>query len=397
MPWKKVNPMDQRLMFTADYLRGVCPSFSALCRRYNISRKTGYKWVQRYKAGGLDALQEQSRRPRSHPDAIPYAIRQEILGLRHRYSITLGPKKIQVKLVEKFPDLKPPSLTSIHTILKRGGLIQPRKRRGKVRPFDHPLGEAREPNDLWTVDFKGEFRLGNGHWCYPLTVMDSSSRYLLRVEGLESPNTALTQATFSRLFERYGLPRRIRSDNGVPFATRATAGLSRLSVWWIRLGVLPERIRAGCPQENGQHERMHKTLKQAVTRPVSSNMSGQQQRFDVFCEEYNEHVPHEALGQTVPASHYVPSDRHWSGKLMELEYASHMEIKVVSRTGVVYWKGGQVYVSGLLKGERVAMEEVADGIWQIWFGPIRLGDFDQRVTTGRAIPYWSIKKCNPCI
>lgn len=390
MPWSELKPMDQKLLFIADYLRQTA-SFVELCQTYGISCKTGYKWVHRYEQLGLDGLNERSRRPHASPTQVPYAIQQAIIELRQSHKLTPGAKKIQALLRQRFPNEVLPSKTTIYNVLKRADLIKPRGRTRRISPYPQPFAPVKQVNDLWSVDFKGQFKLGNGQWCYPLTIMDHTSRYLLGCEGLNSTATADTQRTFIRVFKTYGLPQRIRSDNGIPFATRASGGLSKLAVWWIRLGILPERIEPGKPQQNGRHERMHRTLKQAVTRPPAASMKSQQRRFSVFCDEYNHQRPHEALDQQTPASVYTASSREYPSRLPELEYPDYYDIKTVSHNGVVYWRNKLVYVSHLLTGENVGMDEIAEGIWVVYFGPIKLGQFDERdVQTGKR-DYLTIK------
>jgi len=390
MPWREVGPMDQKLLFIADHLRGG-RSHSELCASYCISRKTGYKWLERYSRYELDGLAERSRRPKQSPLATPYPIRQAIIELRGKGRVPLGAKKIRALLEQRFPEWTPPSKTTIYNILNAEGLIDKRKRRHRVSRHLHPLAAANEANELWSVDYKGQCQLSNGDWCYPLTVMDHHSRYLLGCHGVTGTCTADARAHFTGLFRKYGLPQRIRSDNGSPFASRAVGGLSGLSIWWIRLGIVPERIEPGKPQQNGRHERMHRTLKQAAMNPVAASLNAQQRRFDAFRQAYNRERPHEALGQTPPASHYHASPRPYPRRLPEVEYPGYFEVKPVSTSGVVYAHNGQVYVSNLLVGERVGMEEVDDGVWDIYFGPVRLGGFSLRDKKGGKTPYWTIK------
>jgi putative transposase len=390
MPWKDVKPMDEKILFIADHLHEAC-SFIQLCERYGISRKTGYKWVERYQAEGIEGLEERSRKPHTAAGEIPYAIRKAVVELRCQGREPLGPKKIQALLSRRFPDQPIPSKSSIYNVLKREGMLEPKRRRRRVQPSVHRLATATAPNELWSADYKGQFKLGNGHWCYPLTVMDHASRYLLGCQGLEGPRLAETKAVFERLFREYGLPERMRTDNGVPFASTATGGLSQLSVWWIKLGILPERIEPGQPQQNGRHERMHRTLKRAVTHPPAANQSAQQAQFDSFCTHYNEQRPHEGLGQRSPQSCYHPSGRPYPERLPELEYPGYFHCQKVSANGIAYWTGRRIYVGYLLAGERVGLEEVGDGIWAVYFGPVRLGTFDERQTKGRLDDYLTLK------
>ncbi|MBT8129534.1 MAG: transposase [Gammaproteobacteria bacterium] len=390
MPWKEVKPMEQKILFIADYLREVS-SISELCATYGISRKTGYKWIQRYAQLGMDGLSEQSRSPATCPTKTPYHIQQAIIELRQQFQTTPGAKKLRVLLAQRYPDEVVPSKSTIYNILNRAGLVTSRRRRRRVSLYPQPFAPVHQVNEVWSVDYKGQFKLGNGQWCYPLTVMDHQSRYLCGCEALKGTRLKATQAAFIRLFRQYGLPERIRSDNGVPFASTARGGLSRLSLWWIRLGILPERIEPGKPQQNGRHERMHLTLKEAATRPPSANMTAQQQRLDRFRAEYNEQRPHEALDQNTPASCYSPSLRAYPERLPELHYPDYFEVRKVSSNGVVYWHNKMVYVSHLLKGELVGLEQIDDEIWNVYFGPVTLGRFDETDIKGKTVPYITVK------
>lgn len=390
MPWQTINPMDQKIHFISDYLRQQS-TFTTLCERYGISRKTGYKLIQRYRQDGLDGLQERSRRPRSHPAQTPYVIRQAIIEYRQRGTITLGAKKIRAKLIHRFPDQTPPSITTINNILAQEGLVRTRRRRRRASPSRSPLARSAAPNDLWTTDFKGQFKLGNGQWCYPLTLMDQYSRCVLGCQAQTSVTGQETRHSFEHLFQEYGLPKRIRSDNGVPFASTATAGLSPLSAWWIRLGIVPERITPGKPQQNGHHERMHRTLKKYATYPPSHSTQTQQQRFDAFRQEFNHERPHESLGQRYPSQVYQPSIRTYPDQLPDVEYPGYFEVRSVRQSGVVYWRNGQVYVSHVLHRQRVGLVEVADGIFDVYFSFYRLGAFDIRRKHPGKTAYWSLK------
>ena len=377
MPWKEVKPMDQKLLFIADHLREVT-TFSGLCLRYGISRKTGYKWVARYEALGFEGLQDQPRRPRQHPLCTPYAVRKAIIEQRSGHRDPPGPKKIRVLLEQNHPDWDIPSKTTIYNILVEEGLIRPQRRRNRVPAGQQPFAPVHEPNDVWSADFKGQFKTRDGVWCYPLTVMDHQSRYLLACRNFDGTQYEPTRKAFELLFREYGMPWRIRTDNGVPFASRSAGGLSELSKWWVRLGIMPERIEPGKPQQNGRHERMHKTLKEATAIPPAQTTQLQQQAFDEFRTRYNNERPHESLGQKVPASQYRPSTRPMPEKLPELEYPGHFRVNLVHHSGIINHQGHRVYIAGLLKGERVGVEETADGVWDVYFGPLRLGSFDMR-------------------
>lgn len=390
MPWREVKPMDEKLLFIADFVRGG-HLFTSLCAQYGISRKTGYKWVQRYRDAGLEGLGERSRRPSRSPLETPYSMRQAIVQLRKKGTDPPGPKKIRALLRKQYSENSIPSKTTIYNILRKEALVRPVSQRRRVARSPQPFAPVREPNDLWTADYKGQFRVRSGNWCYPLTVMDHKCRYLLCCQALEGTCFTDAQEAFTRMFKEYGLPWRIRTDNGVPFATTAVGGLSRLSVWWIRLGIVPERIRPGKPQENGRHERMHRTLKKATAVPPAHSMVGQQRRFKRFLKEYNDERPHEALGQRTPVSVYHSSERSFPARLPELEYPGYYDVRKVTHSGTVYWKGGQVYISNLLSGEWVGLNEIDENAWDVYYAQVPLGRFKQKDMKGRSTPYATLK------
>jgi transposase InsO family protein len=394
MPWKELKPMDERILFVADYLRQI-GSVSELCDRYGVSRKTGYKWLGRYQLEGAEGLEDRSRRPHQQPAQLPFWMRQAIIELRKPGRTERGPKKIHALLAVRYPDQDLPSKTSIYNVLKQAGLIHTRQRHRRVAPSTTGLHGAHQPNGLWSADFKGQFLTGDGRWCYPLTVMDHASRYLLECRALPGPRRQDTQAVFEQLFQRYGLPERLRTDNGVPFAGAGPAGLSRLSIWWVRLGIVPERIQPGRPQQNGRHERMHRTLKRAATQPPGPNLRAQQRRLDGFREDYNAHRPHESLQQRTPASVYVCSPRQYPSRLPELSYPHYMQISRVSPNGVIYWKTKRIYIGYKLAGQPVGLEQIGDGLWEVFFGPLRLGRFDQQ-RPARGRDYFTLN-CHPCV
>jgi putative transposase len=389
MPWKEVKPVEQRVLFIADYLRELA-SVSELCAEYGISRKTGYKWIERFRSEGIEGLNERSRKPLHRPQT-PYRIQQRILELRQQFKTRPGAKKLRELLAQQYPEELIPSRSTIYNILNRADLVKSRHCKRRVSPYPQPFAPVHDINELWSVDYKGQFKLKNGQWCYPLTVMDHQSRYLCACTALKGPRLKDTKAAFIKVFREYGLPKRIRSDNGVPFASIARGGLSQLSLWWIQLGILPERIEPGKPQQNGRHERMHRTLKQAATRPPSSSLRSQQQRFDAFCEEYNERRPHEALDQKTPAACYQASTRAYPETLPKLEYPGYYEVRKVTHNGTVSIRNKMVYISHLLKDESVGLEEVDDGIWRVYFGPVSIGHFNVRETKGHSVPYITVK------
>lgn len=375
MPWSATCPMNERLQFVAD-VRRAHESMTTVCDRYGISRKTGYKLWERYQLEGPAALLEHSRRPHTSPTATDPTVVAALLELR-RLHPTWGGKKLVTVLARRAPTLPRLAPSTAAALLKRHGCIA-RKRR--QRPLGHPgrpTTSMREPNATWTADFKGQFKTGDGRYCYPLTIADGATRYLLACRALTSVRTVEARPVFERLFRTYGLPERIRSDNGVPFATIALARLSPLSVWWIRLGILPELTEPGHPEQNGRHERMHKTLKAECTRPPGATRAHQQRAFDRFCTVFNDERPHEALGQSTPASRYRSSPRPYPSRLVPLEYPGHCEIRRVSVNGGIRWHNHWVNVSHVLGEQYIAFEECDDGLWQVRFGPITLGRFHE--------------------
>lgn len=390
MPWNTMDVRDQRLMFVGDVLRDQ-DSFAGLCRRYGISRKTGYKWVDRYRQQGLEGLQDRSSKPDGHPCRVPFSLRQEIADLRTHGQLTLGAKKIQVKLRELHPDIDPPAVSTINKILSQAGLSRSKVKRRRYDRYRQPLSETAAPHELWSVDFKGQFKLAGGQWCYPLTVMDDHSRYLVGIRGQESVEHRATRANFRRLFQAHGLPQRIRSDNGTPFSSNSTAGLSQLSIWWIRLGIHPERIEPGKPQQNGRHERMHRTFKDAVLSKPCGSMKAQQRSFERFRQDYNADRPHESLDMQTPASRYDKSPRDYPAKLPPIDYPSYFQVKKVSPSGVIYQRRGQSYISHLLSGEYIGLDVIDDGIYDVYFSFYRLGRLDTTLPTEGGRLYWSIK------
>jgi len=381
--------MDERVQFVADFLSGGY-TMSELCRRYNVSRPTGYRLVTRYEqAKGPAGLLPESRRPHRSPHATPESEAEAIVACRRRHP-DWGPVKILDHLQLHGPDRPWPAPSTAGAILKRHGLVTARRQRRTVPAAARPTTAMTAPNDVWTIDFKGHFRTRNGEWCYPLTVMDGASRYLLACVALTGTRTRPTATVLERLFREYGLPRRIRSDNGVPFAgPTALARLSVLAVSWIRLGIMPELIQPGCPAQNGRHERMHRTLKASTARPPAATRAAQQRRFVRFRAEYNQVRPHAALQGLPPAMIYVPSARLYPAQIPPLEYAGHFEVRRVSASGSIKWRDHAIWVSEVLAGEQIGCEEIADAEWAVYFGPMRLGTLDERL--GRIRPYAQLR------
>jgi putative transposase len=365
--------MDERIKFVARLLDGE--SMSAVCREFGISRKTGYKIFNRYKDFGLGGLQDRTRRPHRYANKLPFQVEKAIIQIKQDRP-TWGAPKIREKLIRQFPMIKPPAKSTVHAILDRHGLVARRKRR-RYKAQGTELSDARSPNGLWCADFKGQFMLGNHKYCYPLTITDYHSRYLLACESLESVKEAGAFPVFEQTFKEYGVPVGIRTDNGVPFsAPHALFGLSRLSVWWLRLGISIERIKPGNPQQNGRHERMHLTLKKEATKPPSYNFLQQQSRFDEFIEIYNHDRPHQALGMKYPGEVYTPSVKEFRPPDPP-EYPFHDRTILVTQCGRICIRKRKINLSVVLGGQHVGIREVADRIWLVSFMEYDLGFFDE--------------------
>jgi putative transposase len=376
MPWRDSSPMDLKTQFIADYLRQTL-SISELCCNYQVSRKTGYKWIDRYLENGATGLADRSRRPHLCPHETPTKLVELILEAR-RHHPTWGAKKLLKILATRQPQLQWPARRTVCDILARHGLIKKSRRRRLIGHPGKPTSIITAPNQVWSADFKGHFKTRDGHYCYPLTVADSFSRYLLGCQALRSTSCTDAQPVFRRLFQEFGLPQRIRTDNGVPFATVSLARLSTLSAWFVRLGILPELIEPGKPQQNGRHERMHRTLKAEATRPPAANGRSQQRTFNRFRAEFNNDRPHEAIALETPASVYQPSPRPYPAKLPPLEYPAHFETRYVSYNGGIRWKSAWVHVSITCAGQYLGLEAVDNQIWNVYFGPLRLGRLSEQ-------------------
>ena len=379
MPWQERSPMDLRLHFVTDWHTGGY-TMSELCADYRISRKTGYKWIRRYETIGPRGLHDQSRRPRESPRATDAAVVDAVIALRRRHP-RWGAKKLLAVAARRDPAVAWPSRSTVCHLLATHGLVVGRRRRATRPPTPSPLAPIAAANDVWTTDFKGEFRTGDGHYCYPLTLRDAFSRFVLRCDALRQRTYDATRRRFERAFAEYGLPTRIRSDNGAPFASTGLAGLSRLSIWWMRLGIVPERIAPGHPEQNGSHEQFHSVLKAETARPPAAHAMAQQRRFVRFCAAYNQDRPHEALGQHPPASRYHPSRRPLPSHLPPLEYPAHLEVRRVASTGCISWHSEALFIATALVGQDIALEEVDDGVWTIRFGAVAVGRYDERRRT----------------
>ncbi len=386
MPWMERCVMDLRMRFVVEYDLDEL-SMAELCRKYNISRKTGYKWLARVDDEGPEGLKDRSRAPRHHPNQIPESIEQAVVDLRCKHP-TWGPKKLLKRLQSDKPHKAWPSRSTIAAILSRRGLAIRRKRRRRVAPREQPFAECDGPNRVWCADFKGWFRTGDGCRCDPLTITDAYSRYIIRCQIMPDGTYRSCRPLFEAAFREYGLPGAIRTDNGPPFASRAIAGLSRLSIWWIQLGIDPERIDPGKPQQNGRHERMHLTLKKDTADPPAANERLQQRRFGVFIKEFNYERPHEALGLDVPASHFERSTKRYPSRIEQVRYPSDWQVRRVGTKGKFKWKGRDLFLSEVLYRQEVGFEPLHNSHWRVYFGPKALGIFDEgtgRLLTGRQI------------
>jgi len=373
VPWKVGNHVDARKAFIIEWLEKKHEaSFGAICSAHGITRQLGYKWVERFQSGGMANLVDRTRAPLHRPHTTPPEIVDAIVALRMRFN-HFGPRKLRTVLAAQRPDVQWPAPSTIGDVLKSHGLVTERKRRRRTPCSTQPLAAATEPNIVWSADFKGCFNVA-GRLCHPLTITDNASRYLLCVQGGDSESDELAWPTFVRVFREYGLPWRIRTDNGSPFATRAIAGLSALSVRWTRLGIIHERIDPGKPQQNGRHERMHRTLKAHVAQPPKPSAEEQQKAFDEFRAHFNKERPHEALGQKTPQAVYKPSSREMPAELPEPDYPDDFELRRVNPTGGFKWKAQCHHLSPVLGREVIGLEPIEDGLHRLWFGPVFLGE-----------------------
>lgn len=370
LPWKDLSVVQQRKAFIDEYLEQQ-HSVSELCRRFEVSRKTAYKWIGRFLAGC--ELEDRSRRPHNSPRATAAALEDFIVAARKQRP-SWGPKKLRAALLRANPEIQLPSISTLALIIRRNGLVVPRRRRRRTPPSASPLLNATEPNACWCIDFKGDFLVGRRR-CYPLTVMDAYSRFLLGCVAL--PNTRVTgvRRALLTLFQTYGLPQAIRSDNGAPFASKAPRGLSELSAWWLKLGIRHERIEPGKPQQNGRHERMHLTLKLETAAPPSTSRKAQQRAFDRFRLEYNEQRPHEALGQRFPAEFYKRSTRvlpepYWG---RDFDYPNDYECARVRKSGHLPWNHRSAFVSSVLKHQLLGLRWQDNGSWRVYFRNLPIG------------------------
>lgn len=371
MPWQERTPMDLRRRFIEDWLTAAW-TMTELCGTFGVSRKTGYQLVKRFTTEGWAGLAERSRRPHRTRPALPPALVARIVALRRRFP-DWGARKLLGRLASLEPQTAWPSRSAIDRVLHQVHLIPPsRPRRARSGLVRRRLRRADAANDVWTVDFKGDFRLGSGHRCYPLTLRDLATRYTLRCDALSAPDGRETRRRFDWAFAAFGLPLCIRSDNGEPFAGPGLAGLSQLNIWWMRLGITVEQIAPGRPQQNGSHEQFHRVLKARTLQPPAASHRQQQRRFEAFRHEYNEVRPHAALHDTVPGAHYQPSPRRYCRQLPPLDYPGHWEPRRVGANGRIAFAGASIFLSRALADEWVALEEIDDGLWTIYFATVPL-------------------------
>jgi transposase InsO family protein len=373
MAWMERSKMDERVLLIGEYLKGE-QSMTDLCLEFNVSRKTGYKWLARYNDEGPSGLVDRSRAPLTHPHRVEQVVVEALLQARRSHP-HWGARKILAWLEQKQPELTLPVASTVGAMFATYGLARSRQARRRTPPYTDPFADADGPNRVWCADFKGDFKTGDRKRCYPLTLTDAFSRMLLRCTALGSTKTVRVQPIFENAFREFGLPERIRTDNGTPFASRGAGGLSKLSVWWVKLGIKHERIQPGHPEQNGRHERMHRTLKQETLRPPATTMRTQQTRFDRFIAEYNKERPHEALGNATPSTLYVPSPRSYPSRLPSLHYPSQFLTRKVAASGRIRWKTALVTIGHALEGELIGIEP-GDGIHNVFFADVRLGFID---------------------
>jgi transposase InsO family protein len=381
MPWKETCVMDEKVKLIADWLSEDY-SITDLSEIYRVSRRTIYKWIERYQNLGADGLKDKTSAPLTRPWATPPDIVSYLLAAKSRHS-KWGPRKLVAWLKNHYPEKRWPVASTAQTILKREGWVKTRHRRHHAPAYTEPFINSKTANDVWCADFKGQFKLGGDRYCYPLTITDSYSRYLLSCHGLYHPAFRDTREEFERVFKDYGLPLAIRTDNGAPFASVALGGLSSLAVWFIKLGITPERIEPGRPDQNGRHERFHRTLKDETLKPPCYTLAAQQRAFDRFRVEYNTERPHEARGQKPPASAYHRSIREYPATMPDIKYPDDYLVRQVRIGGPIRWKGGLIYVSKALTGEPVGLKRVDDQLWEVYYSFLPIGIFDEEL--GRII------------
>lgn len=384
MPWIESGVMEERARFVVDHESGEW-NMAELCRHYGISRKTGYKILARWEQAGVEGLKDLSRAPLLHPNQVPMDVEAQVLAARRQH-MRWGPRKLRAWLQGQYPGRVWPAASTIGTLLHRAGLASPRRTRRRTPPYTQPFVSANAANAVWCVDFKGWFRTADGTRIDPFTMTDAYSRYLLRCQTVSKTDTASVIAVCEAAFREYGLPYAIRSDNGAPFASRAVSGLSGLSLYWMKLGIQPERIQPGHPEQNGRHERMHRTLKEETSTPAASSRRSQQLAFDRFRFQYNQQRPHEALDMKTPAAVYNASPRLFPERIPEPEYGSGLRIRAVYESGEFFWKERRIFLSKVLGGERIGLEQIDDRFWCILFYTFPIAYFDSHQLTAGSLP-----------
>ena len=375
MPWSEACTMDLRYVFIQDWL--TSQDVSGAAERAGISRKTAYKWIGRFHEGGKGGLGDRPRRPLSCPHSTAIEVAEALIDQRRQHP-TWGAKKLIKTLSQTMPVRSLPAVSTASNIIARAGLVRERRQRRRLPKIGRAWPRAACANAIWCTDYKGQFRTLDGTWCYPLTVTDEYSRFILACRGYAGIDGDDVKTCFTGLFRRHGLPDAIRSDNGSPFASTGLCRLSRLSVWWMRLGIALKRNVPGHPQHNGRHERMHRDLKAETTRPPATNRRAQQRVFDDFTQRFNHERPHEGLAQRTPTTHYVNSPRPYPERLPALEYPSHYEVRRVAPNGCVSLWNGYVFLSHALCGQDLGLIEHDDGLWTVCFGSLKLGNIDRR-------------------
>ena len=376
MPWRETDVTDERVWFVKACRRGDVP-MSELCRQAGISRKTGYKWLERYEAKGAAGLLDRSRAPHVQGRQVPAELEHAIVAMKRRYR-EFGPKKIRAKLVEQAPEVVWPAVSTIGNVLARRGLVKPHKRRRKTPVYPYALLPMSDPNAVWTADIKGQFHTLDAALCYPLTIADGCSRYVLGCRAMPDLTRVLVWPGFAVAFRDYGLPWAIRTDNGPPFVNRGL-GISKLTAWWLKLGIRHERIEPGHPEQNGRHERMHRTLKAATTNPPAADLRSQQRRFDRWRHQFNHERPHEALGQRPPSAVYTASARPLPKRLPDVTYPDDYIVRQVRQNGSIKWHSQLIFVCSSLVGDPVGLSQIDDQRWRVYFAQEPIGIFDEHL------------------
>jgi transposase InsO family protein len=395
MPWKETRALDLKKSFIKAWERNEY-SLAELCRQNGISRQTAYKWLHRYEEEGEEGLEERSRAPQNCPHRLEERVVEQVVACRIQHP-TWGPRKLLAELARKKPRTAWPAASTVADVLKRQGLIVSRKKRVRVPAHNQPVVEVNDSNQVWCADFKGWFLTGDGQRCDPLTITDAWSRFVFRCQIVPKTNYREAQAVFEAAFREFGLPEKMRTDNGAPFASKAPGGLSRLAIWWLKLGIRPERIPPGKPQYNGRHERFHRTLKAETARPPAANLRKQQQRFQEFVKEFNQERPHEALGYAVPAQVHQYSCRPYPNRLPEIVYPDDMVLRRISQQGSLKWKSRREYITETLAYEVVGLRAVDERYWEVYFAHLKLGVLDTHKMQFRAARHkWASRHKQSC-